>query len=204
MLASPQPPGIQASMLLFSSQEQSPAEKPSDQTPPQNAAQPDNHEPAAKQPEASAGPAENSSAPQAPAAQLKPESAKPTPAAPKKTTDKPLAARKPAKRHAHSKTNSIVVVHNGGRSDSQGQISSGTTVQQAPQQQKETNSLLSATASNLQKISEKDLNPNQQDMVKQIRNYMQQSKHATAAGDIQGANNLAFKAHLLSEELVKH
>ena len=95
------------------------------------------------------------------------------------------------------------MVRNGGTSETQGQIASGTTVQQAPQQLKETNSLLSSTASNLQKLSGKELNPNQQDMVKQIRDYMQQSKSAARAGDVQGANNLAFKAHLLSQELVK-
>lgn len=77
-------------------------------------------------------------------------------------------------------------------------------MRQASRQLKETNSLLSSTASNLQKISGKELSPNQQDMVKQIRDYMQQSKGAARAGDVRGANNLAFKAHLLSQELVKH
>ena len=96
------------------------------------------------------------------------------------------------------------MVRNGGTSDSQVHISSGTSDQQASQQLKNTNSLLGATTENLQKISGKQLNLGQQDMAKQIRNYMQQSKNAAVAGDMQGANNLAVKAHLLSEELVKH
>jgi len=122
--------------------------------------------------------------------------------APEKAPPKASTAKKPARKRPHSK-GSKVVVRNGGTADSAVQISSSNSDQQAPQQLKNTTSLLGATTENLHKISGKQLNPNQQDMIKQIHNYMQQSKTATAAGDVQGANNLAVKAHLLSQELVK-
>ncbi len=40
-------------------------------------------------------------------------------------------------------------------------------------------------------------------MVAQIRNYMTQSRAATTDGDLLRANNLAVKAHLLTDELIK-
>jgi len=41
-------------------------------------------------------------------------------------------------------------------------------------------------------------------MVNQIRNYIQQAKAAETTGDLQRARNLAFKAHLLSDEVLRH
>jgi hypothetical protein len=40
-------------------------------------------------------------------------------------------------------------------------------------------------------------------MVSQIKQFMEQSKAAVAAGDLERGHNLALKAHLLSDELVK-
>jgi hypothetical protein len=40
-------------------------------------------------------------------------------------------------------------------------------------------------------------------MVNQIKEFMEQSKKAIAAGDVQRGRNLAVKAQLLSDELVK-
>jgi hypothetical protein len=95
------------------------------------------------------------------------------------------------------------VISNGGTADRQGQISYSATDQQTLEKRKNTDALLTDTATNLKQISGKQLNPSQEDMVKQIHNYMARSKDATTNGDVQGANNLAFKAHLLSEELIK-
>jgi hypothetical protein len=204
LLASPQVLEGPAAMFLLQATANPPAQSPSEQPHRDEASPtpPDQAEPPSQQPPSSAGGAGDLGAAQAPE-QPKPKSAKPKPITPKKSPAK-KAARKSPKKHSPSKTDNVVVVRNGGTSDSQGQISSGTSDQQAPEQLKNTNSLLSLTASNLQQISGRQLNPGQQDMVKQIRNYMRQSKDAAAAGDIQGANNLAVKAHLLSEELVKH
>jgi len=62
---------------------------------------------------------------------------------------------------------------------------------------------MAATEENLKKIEGRQLNPSQQEMVTQIKQFMEQSKVAVAAGDPERGNNLALKAHLLSDELVK-
>jgi len=40
-------------------------------------------------------------------------------------------------------------------------------------------------------------------MVSQVKEFMEQSSKALAAGDLQRGHNLAMKAQLLSDELVK-
>ena len=182
LVANLQPLAIPAGTFLFQAQENSPAQNPPDQSPPVETkpAQPDK----AEQP-----------------GQATPEAPKTKPVPRKKMTAQTSAFKKPAKKR--SKESPIVVVRNGGTIDSQGQISSPASDQQTTERIKNTNSLLSATTTNLQKISRKQLTPSQQDMVMQIRNYMRQSRLIAGNGDMQGANNLAVKAHLLSEELVK-
>jgi hypothetical protein len=64
--------------------------------------------------------------------------------------------------------------------------------------------LLATTDANLQKISGRQLSPDQQDTVKQIKSYMEQAKGAAKDGDVQRAYNLAVKANLLSAELAGH
>jgi iron uptake system EfeUOB component EfeO/EfeM len=63
--------------------------------------------------------------------------------------------------------------------------------------------MLDTTEANLKKLAGKQLTPNQQDMVSQTRQFMQQSKAAVDAGDLERARTLAWKAQVLSEELVK-
>jgi len=62
--------------------------------------------------------------------------------------------------------------------------------------------MLEAAAHNLKSMGTRQLNSNQQDMVRQIRQFMDQSKAATTAGDLDRARTLAWKAQLLSEELL--
>ena len=52
-------------------------------------------------------------------------------------------------------------------------------------------------------IAGRQLDSNQQEMLKQIQQFLDQSKAAVAAGDIERGHNLAMKAHLLSDELAK-
>ena len=52
-------------------------------------------------------------------------------------------------------------------------------------------------------ITGRQLTPGQQDIVTQIKEFMDQSKSAIAAGDSERGHNLAEKAHLLSEDLLK-
>ena len=63
--------------------------------------------------------------------------------------------------------------------------------------------MLDTTEANLKKLAGKQLTANQQDMVSQTRQFVQQSKDAVEAGDLERARTLAWKAQVLSEELVK-
>jgi hypothetical protein len=62
--------------------------------------------------------------------------------------------------------------------------------------------LLDATEFNLKSLA-RALNADEQAMVSHIRSFEQQSRAAIAEGDTVRAYNLAMKAHLLSDELVK-
>jgi hypothetical protein len=121
---------------------------------------------------------------------------KKTPVRRRRTTAKPVVPKadgSPEKR----------VVRNGSATDPTTQISPSVPQQQASSQLQSTNSLLSSADTNLKSISGAQLNSSQEDMVKQIRTYMEQAKAATETGDLERANNLATKAQLLSAELVK-
>ncbi len=126
----------------------------------------------------------------------KPQTAKPKASSSKARKAHKRAAKPPANPNEPKK----VVVSNGSTAEPVIQISSGNS---NSQDANSTNSLLDATGSNLKKISGRQLSSAQQDMAKQIRAYMEQSRAASGMGDEQGAHNLAFKAHLLSEELLK-
>jgi hypothetical protein len=94
------------------------------------------------------------------------------------------------------------VVRNGGSEEPTVQLTGGTTAEQAAQQ-RSTDQLTAATGENLKKIAGRQLNASQQEMVNQIKQFMAQSKAAVAAGDLERGHDLARKAHLLSDELVK-
>lgn len=97
---------------------------------------------------------------------------------------------------------SKVIVQQGGTADSSIQLggsASGTT----SHQRDTANQMLAATEANLKKIAGQQLSSNQKEMVTQIRQFMEQSKAAVGDGDPDRARTLAWKAQLLSEELVK-
>jgi hypothetical protein len=75
--------------------------------------------------------------------------------------------------------------------------------EQASSQRQSTTQLLAATDANLKQISSRPMNSSQQDSISQIRKYMEQAKAAEQAGDVERAYNLASKALLLSNDLVK-
>jgi hypothetical protein len=64
--------------------------------------------------------------------------------------------------------------------------------------------LLSATDANLREASSKPLTATQEETVNQIKLFMEQANAAVKAGDLDRGHNLAMKAHLLSDDLVKH
>jgi len=93
-------------------------------------------------------------------------------------------------------------VRQGGATEPTIQLAGGPAGDQAAQQRDSANQMLAATSENLKKLAERTLTASQQDMVNQVRQFMDQSKTATAAGDLDRARILAWKAQLLSEELV--
>lgn len=94
------------------------------------------------------------------------------------------------------------VVHNGGSNEPNVELKGGTKEEQASQQ-RSTDELKTATEENLKKIEGKPLNDSQQEMVTQVKRFMEQSKAAMIAGDAERGRNLAMKARLLSDELTK-
>jgi outer membrane biosynthesis protein TonB len=128
---------------------------------------------------------------------------------PDSTAKKPATATK--KRHRKRKPTAQpesspakTVVPNGSTTDPKAQIAPSVTDAQASHQRQNTTELLDSTDANLKKLAGHQLTPSQQDTMKQIQSYVEQAKVADAAGDLQMAHNLAFKARLLSDELVKH
>ena len=95
------------------------------------------------------------------------------------------------------------VVKNGGSDEPIVELKGNTTSEQASQQRSTTDQLTAATEQNLKMVADRPLNPSQQEMVNQVKQFMDQAKKAVAAGDLQRGHNLAVKANLLSAELVK-
>jgi len=96
-----------------------------------------------------------------------------------------------------------VVVRDGGTAEPTVKLKGGSSAEQASQQRFTTDQLAQATDANLKKIAELSLTASQQEIVGQIKQFMEQSKAALAAGDLERGHNLAMKAHLLSDELLK-
>ncbi len=93
------------------------------------------------------------------------------------------------------------VVRNGGSDEPAIKLTGDTVGGGEAAQQRSTEQLTSTAEANLKKISERELKPSQKEMVNQIQQFLQQSKAATAAGNLELAHNFAQKAQLLSEEL---
>ncbi len=95
------------------------------------------------------------------------------------------------------------VVPEGSNPQAQGQLTAQLSRQETLHDQLNTSQLLQATENNLGILSKRQLSDADQSVVQHIRSYVQQSREATQEGDVERAYNLAFKAHLLSDELVK-
>jgi hypothetical protein len=97
-----------------------------------------------------------------------------------------------------------VVVREGGASEPAAQIAPGMTPAEAARQRHNAEQLLGATDDKLKGMAGRTLDTKQQETVGQIRNYMDDARSALKEGDVRRANTLAQKAHLLSEDMVKH
>jgi len=96
-----------------------------------------------------------------------------------------------------------VVIRNGGVKEGSAQLTPAVNPAQAKTQLANTASLLAATDANLKRVAGRQLTPAQQSMVNEINTYMQQAKAAAASADTNRAQTLAYKAHLLSDELAR-
>ena len=81
-------------------------------------------------------------------------------------------------------------------------ITADVSSQQVSQQKQTTAELLAAAEKNLRSVN-RDLNHDELALVSQIKTYIHQSKQATSENDFERAYNLATKARLLSDALVK-
>lgn len=198
-----------AQLLLLAQDSQPPADAPPSAAPQEPAPAPAG---AAQEPPQSGGETKSETPPPqtAPAPDTAPQTPKAKPeASPKAPPSKAkTAAKKRRRKHTASATPGAApekkVVRNGGTTDPVVQLAPGMSAEQASSQLQSTTQLLSTTDANLKQISSRQLGQTQQDSVSQIRKYMEQAKAAEAAGDMQRAHNLASKALLLSDDLVKH
>lgn len=81
-------------------------------------------------------------------------------------------------------------------------IAANVSSAQLTQQKQTTAQLIESTEKTLSGLS-RGLSHDQEEMIAQIRSYVAQSKKASTEGDFERAYNLATKAHLLSDALVK-
>jgi len=95
----------------------------------------------------------------------------------------------------------IVIQEGNAPNSASGQMAAGTGKDAASNGQS-TQQLIDSTENNLRSIK-RQLSQDEESMVTQARDYINGSKQATKDGDFVRAHNLANKAHLLSEELIK-
>jgi hypothetical protein len=94
------------------------------------------------------------------------------------------------------------VVRQGGITEQSIQLAGGSSGGEATQKRESTNQMLTATEENLKKASAIQLSEAQQNSVSQIRQFVDQSKKALKAADFERAQTLAWKAKVLSDDLV--
>ena len=94
-------------------------------------------------------------------------------------------------------------MRNGGVKDNSVQLNPAMTEEQILHTKENTTQLLVTTNANVKALAGRQLSPEEQSTLAQIHSYVHQSKAASASGDLDRAHTLAFKAHLLSDELIR-
>jgi len=95
-----------------------------------------------------------------------------------------------------------IVVRQGGSPDQSIQLAGGPGGDQATQKREAANQMLATTEANLKRIAGRQLSAAQQESLAQIRQFVDQAKAALSSADLERAKTLAWKAQLLSEDLV--
>jgi hypothetical protein len=78
------------------------------------------------------------------------------------------------------------------------------TPAEATRQRQNAERLLGSAGDQLKQAATRPLDAQRQETAEQIRNYIDGARSALKEGDVQRANTLAEKAHLLAEDLVKY
>lgn len=97
---------------------------------------------------------------------------------------------------------SKTVVRQGGITEQSIQLAGGSTGGDATQKRQSTDQMLRETEENLKKAAGIELSAEQQNSVSQIRQFVKQSKDSLVAADFERAHTLAWKAKVLSDDLV--
>ncbi len=175
----------------------------------------------AQQPDAASAATSTAPAEQPPAVAPQTDQPKTNPAASQNAaTKKKPSATKPAKKHTVAKQDpnqppavpsalvgldhgpEKTVVRNGGTQDIRLQLTPTSTPEQIAERRRQTHELLAVSTENLKKLSDSQLDANQQDMLQEVHNYMSQARVADKTGELQRAVMLASKARQLSDDLV--
>jgi hypothetical protein len=157
-------------------------------------------------------PAPPDSAQQAPAPSAPPAESKAPASVPQKTSVGSAGAGSASvtpkrRKHTAPAPNSgprKIVVREGGASEPAAQIVPGMPPAEAIRQRQNAERSLDTTGKQLTQLAGRALDAQQQETVAQIRNYMEGARTALKEGDVQRANTLAEKGHLLAQDLVKH
>jgi hypothetical protein len=121
-----------------------------------------------------------------------PETASPQPGAAPSS-----AATDPPKNCPPEKT----IVRQGGIPEQSIQLAGGSAGDQA-QKREAANQMIAATEQNLYRLTGRQLSNAERDSVIQIRQFVEQSRTALTAGNLERAQTLAWKAKLLSQDLL--
>lgn len=155
-------------------------------------------------PQTPAGTAPATTTPANTSAASKPKPVTPKPKKPVAAKPKPVESR-PATippQVAQNNPPPRIVIDAGPDTPSPGMISAGMPHSNDIHQRQTTAQLNESTEANIASLRQ-PLSASQQTLVQQVQSFLAQSRAATTDGDTVRAHNLALKAHLLSDELVR-
>ncbi len=127
---------------------------------------------------------------------------------PKKSPPKHRGSKKPVQSPANQANNNTTTAVNrppvnpAVEATTDTAIAADVTTQTLNHQKQTTNELLDTTEKDLKGLN-RVLNHDEESMLTQIKSFIAQSHKATSDGDFERAYNLAMKAHLLTDALVK-
>jgi len=201
-LVAQSPPQQDSSANTPATQEQTPARKPEQEGTKPSSAQPPGTQAPATIPSATKK-SRHQKKP-SPAAACDPAPANSTPPAsdPPTTSPQPGAQASSPPEAPKPCAPPKIIVKQGGITEQSIQLAGGSAGDQANQKRSAASQMITVTEENLKKIAGRQLSAAEQDSVSQIRQFVDQSKSAITAGNLERAQTLAWKAKLLSDDLL--